>query len=81
MTKITVSNANKIAMKFIISEITPPPLRKFSENSSIFEKMGFPYLFDDTSELRLTYLEACSKDSLNVMDHLSKSYYLSFWEE
>ena len=31
MTKITVSNAKKIAMKFFRSEMTPPPFKKFPE--------------------------------------------------
>ena len=43
MTKITVSNAKKIALKFFRSEMTPPPpLREFSGNSSVFVETGFP---------------------------------------
>ena len=32
----------KTATKFFGSEMTPPPLRKFSENSSLLEVFGFP---------------------------------------
>ena len=42
MTKITVSNAKKIAMKFFGSEMTPPPFRKFSGNSFESGDTGFP---------------------------------------
>ena len=42
ITKITVSNAKKIAMKFFGSEMTPPPFRKFSGNSFESGDTGFP---------------------------------------
>ena len=43
---------------------------------------GTPCLMTNLN-FRLTYLKTCSKDGLNVMDHLSKSAHndLSFWEE
>ena len=41
ITKITVSNAKKIAMKFFGSEMTPP-FRKFSGNSFESGDTGFP---------------------------------------
>ena len=44
MTKIAFSKAKKIAMKFFGSEMTPPPFRKFSGNSSVLVCTGFPYV-------------------------------------
>ena len=45
ITKIPVSNAKKIAMKFFGSEMTPPPFRKFSGNSFESGDTGFPYIY------------------------------------
>ena len=42
MTKIAFSKAKKIATKFFGSEMTLPPFRKFSGNSSVLVYTGFP---------------------------------------
>ena len=42
MTKICVFKAKKNATKFFGSEMTPPPFRKFSGNSSLLGNLGFP---------------------------------------
>ena len=50
MTKNAFSKAKKIAMKFFGSEMTPPPFRKFSGNSSVLVYTGFPNGDDDCGD-------------------------------
>ena len=68
MTKIAVSKAKKFTMKFFRSEMNPPPLRTFLENSSIFEKTAFPSLIDESVESK----------RLNVFSVLLQMYLLLF---